>query len=491
MGVGLYYANLVMELNMGSMLILEPGEASIPNGFDGAALALVFPQRQLERMESSSTIVAIDDRREHVRAITDALALEGLACLGLHYVAETGIPVEYVRHVRVLFLDLHLNDSIVSTDEKRHFGTLVALLEDAVRVDNGPFVLALWTEYPDQAVRLADYIDSAICDENRHIRPVLTTRLSKRDYIDTQSGEIKEPGRLRAEVREVMRGSAPLAALLEWEHSINAAAARTLASMLNAVGVGELPRDLSEYLDQRLSHLAVSAIGRDNVAGNERFAVAQAFGPLLSDELQAGFSSQADSADLWASALSYHGARTRGMAGATAAAELNFRVHFSPLTPGASQYDQLGVVRQLPGFIWSSDAWLRGLFGVSKAELLAEFSVPPGIEGHCRPVAMRIGAACDFAQGKLELPQYALGLELPTGKKSGKLGDALIESPPFLRQGSDRGPLAIRLHARFLFSQPRTGLESWPPLYRAREQLFDVLVRHFSNYRSRLGLLVF
>lgn len=42
MGVGLYYANMVMELNGGRLAFPDPGEANVPSAFDGAVLALVF-----------------------------------------------------------------------------------------------------------------------------------------------------------------------------------------------------------------------------------------------------------------------------------------------------------------------------------------------------------------------------------------------------------------------------------------------------------------
>lgn len=42
MGVGLYYANMVMELNGGRLAFPDAAEADVPDGFDGAVLALVF-----------------------------------------------------------------------------------------------------------------------------------------------------------------------------------------------------------------------------------------------------------------------------------------------------------------------------------------------------------------------------------------------------------------------------------------------------------------
>ncbi|AIT22012.1 histidine kinase-, DNA gyrase B-, and HSP90-like ATPase family protein [Burkholderia thailandensis E254] len=42
MGVGLYYTNMVMELNGGRLAFPDADEANVPEGFDGAVLALVF-----------------------------------------------------------------------------------------------------------------------------------------------------------------------------------------------------------------------------------------------------------------------------------------------------------------------------------------------------------------------------------------------------------------------------------------------------------------
>ena len=45
MGLGLYYANLVMDLSGGELVFPERGDVEVPNDFDGAIVALVFRQR--------------------------------------------------------------------------------------------------------------------------------------------------------------------------------------------------------------------------------------------------------------------------------------------------------------------------------------------------------------------------------------------------------------------------------------------------------------
>ena len=44
MGLGLYYANLAMELNGGQLAFPQPGEVELPEEFDGAVVALIFKE---------------------------------------------------------------------------------------------------------------------------------------------------------------------------------------------------------------------------------------------------------------------------------------------------------------------------------------------------------------------------------------------------------------------------------------------------------------
>lgn len=44
MGLGLYYANMAMELNSGQLVFPQPGEIDLPDEFDGAVVALIFKE---------------------------------------------------------------------------------------------------------------------------------------------------------------------------------------------------------------------------------------------------------------------------------------------------------------------------------------------------------------------------------------------------------------------------------------------------------------
>ena len=45
MGMGLYYANMVMELNDGQLVFPQLSETNVPDEYDGAVVALRFPQQ--------------------------------------------------------------------------------------------------------------------------------------------------------------------------------------------------------------------------------------------------------------------------------------------------------------------------------------------------------------------------------------------------------------------------------------------------------------
>ena len=46
MGLGLYYANLAMELNDGQLVFPQRGEIDVPQEFDGAVVAMIFKPRK-------------------------------------------------------------------------------------------------------------------------------------------------------------------------------------------------------------------------------------------------------------------------------------------------------------------------------------------------------------------------------------------------------------------------------------------------------------
>lgn len=81
---------------------------------------------------SASRFVVVDDRLNHLRAITDTFQRLGTACIGVHYDPAQELNKDHFRGVRCLFMDLHLVDGQASTDERRHYAVIASILEDNI-----------------------------------------------------------------------------------------------------------------------------------------------------------------------------------------------------------------------------------------------------------------------------------------------------------------------------------------------------------------------
>ena len=143
MGLGLYYANIVMELGDGTRFAFPSAEdADVPDQFDGAVVALVSldliaETRKYAMRDTPAQIITVDNNENHLRAIVDTFQSEGIACLGLRYDSEVGLNANHFRGVRVLFCDLHLLET-ATFGGREHYGHLAQLLNDNISPDGGP-----------------------------------------------------------------------------------------------------------------------------------------------------------------------------------------------------------------------------------------------------------------------------------------------------------------------------------------------------------------
>ena len=223
MGLGLYYANLAMELNEGQCVFPRPGEVEVPDEFDGAVVALIF--KEVEMMLPTPRVIVIDDESKHLLGLTEGLNRYGAACLPIHFTGETeNIPP--CPHVRVIFADLHLTGGPV-TDHAKDFSTIGGLIEDSIK-PSGPYLIVLWTQYPEQADRLRNYLNNL----EGVTKPFTVRALNKNDHLDSVDGSVKSTEVLVEAIRRIVTGQPQVAALLNWEERVLDAAADTISSIL-------------------------------------------------------------------------------------------------------------------------------------------------------------------------------------------------------------------------------------------------------------------
>lgn len=132
-------------------------------------------------MAQTQRIVVIDDERDHLDSLVEEVKGFGIPCLPIHF---TGEPAEVSEcpGVRVIFADLHLIAGVVS-DHKKDFSVIGSLLEDRIK-PTGPYLLLLWTQYPEQAADLETFLERL----QGVAKPVSVLALSKNDFLDGKGG---------------------------------------------------------------------------------------------------------------------------------------------------------------------------------------------------------------------------------------------------------------------------------------------------------------
>jgi hypothetical protein len=439
---------------------------------------------------SAPRFIVVDDNVKHLEAITQTFQGMGAPCLGLRYDGSAALDPSHFRGVRCLFMDLHLVDGVASSDHRRHFANIAAILEDTISATGGPFVLVVWTAHPELQTQLREYLDEKIDDAHSHARPLALLGLSKEQFIDLTGGEIRSAKELKEAVHRVIVANPQIAALLGWESDVLGAAADTLAELLKLVPIADrLSTRYSGALDVVLSRLAREAVGRPNVEVDRRTAIASALSPILADRILNQVIS-VETTELWRTAVTRHDDLTLANASKQEAGAINRMLHIALPSSEAISATSWGAVVQLENAIWLSDERLSEIFDVSRAQLLGdEFKVKPEDFDKCHPRLIRVGAACDHAQKRRGPLTYLLGLEMPRGlKRKNKPSDAEWSSPVIsLPSGGD--PFVLHVNVRFAMTCRSGALGAASVRYRLREQLLMSLLTHANGYTSRPGII--
>ena len=149
-------------------------------------------------MSNSVRVIAIDDDAKHLDSLIGGLSGQYASPLRIHFTGEwPDIPP--CPHVRLIFSDLHLVGGAMS-DPAEDFAIIGGLIEDVIKpVD--PYLILLWTRYPDYASEFRTSLDRL-----RNVaKPVAVLPLPKADYLDN-SGAIENRTALAHEISAVVGG---------------------------------------------------------------------------------------------------------------------------------------------------------------------------------------------------------------------------------------------------------------------------------------------
>ena len=419
-------------------------------------------------------VLAVDDEQAHLDGLANGLQRNGVACLPIHF---TGDPsaLKPCPDVRIIFTDLNLTGP--ASDHTGQFSTLGGLLEKTI-APRGPYFIILWTQYPDQATALEEFLNKRIVGVTK---PFAVRSLAKADHLD-HAGNLRDEGRLMKAIRDLIAELPQVAALFNWESRVLRAAGNTVSSLL-APASSDASADRAAEAGRILRWLGIAAVGENHVDDDRFRAVNEALLPILADviaKLRAD-----DDAAVWQAALP---AGRPNSLSQEEAARLNGMVHVDTKpTSGVGR----GNVILLPPCVQQS---FEERFGIDElAAARKQFHCTDFATGddRYRWVLVQSQAACDYAQSRPGPVPCSLGLEMPypTGR-SGSPPAALWTSPA-LQLPSRTLQLQLRVSAAFPVSFGPTKFDQRKPIYRLREQILNDLIYHVHSHSGRPGFLSF
>lgn len=397
-----------------------------------------------------------------------------MACLRIHFTGNTE-GIAPCPDVRVVFADLHLIGA--DSNHVTHFSTIGGLLENTIR-PAGPYLIVLWTKYPDQAPALQAFLEERLQGVTK---PFNVLPLAKSDHLDV-TGNVKDPDALMNAILEITETLPEMGVLLDWESRVHGAIGNTVSSILELSLVQEAGKRSAE-IGRILTRLGIEAVGRPNLAEDPFRAINEALLPILADRI-ANLGSSGTQDDVWRDAVRASGQQTLT---AMQAAKLNSMVHLAQLD-NANECER-GAIVVLPVAIREEFSQVFGLDEEEAAQNQFGCNSFDSEDENLRWALVQAQAACDYAQRQPgSLPCY-LALDSPAEfRTSNTPPAALWRSPPFELDGEIRH---LHVNARFPVSLSRKEFKGGKPLYRLREQMLAGLAHHIHSYGGRPGMISF
>lgn len=431
-------------------------------------------------------IVLIDNEQTHLRALSDALGSLGSASLSYLYKDEH--PEHCIlAGVRLVFCDLHLNSDAKTSDTKMHCANIASMLATGLAEDHGPYLLVVWSQFPDEVESLRTYLDELAPGQ----QPFDLVCLNKSDFINVDDGSVIEGTDLPKEIKEKIAELPGLTALLSWEQTVSASAAKTTNLLWGLCKDSAGTGNPDKMLTKTLGKLAAGGAGVSNGTDAPGRSVLEALVPLLADQIEA----QEINEELWKQAVDV---KNRG-SGASSE-RLYSALHIE--IPTSYSADRRGVVSLLSDLV--SDDTFEEFFGFGMGDLLIEcgFSkkIKVKIEGRdetntvpsdgvfegSKWFLVQINAACDEAQSHPGLQPYCLAAIVPDEFKTGKSPRGSIETTnPFIFEEKKS---TMYLMGRFVIGLSKRQTEALTPSLRLRSALLDKLVFGLRTNAARLGV---
>lgn len=440
-------------------------------------------------------IIAVDNESDHLLALERAFDGLGGLCECIDFDRANQRTTPFVSGVRILFMDINLMPGAGGNAGARNFAPISAIISRTIGPENGPYALITWTKDEAAHNALVTYLDRNLAAP---LRPCANYCLSKDQYLDDPEALIKKLTTLQTEIPG-------LAMLLDWEKAVMKAADRSVHQIAQLSDAYGLQQGLA--VAQSVHAISHAAAGQTRADANPFRAFTQGMSALLADQLdKAGV--DACTEDAWKASLA---AQPVAAPNEKQRAALNTFFHIEPAD--ASSRSTLGTIYETSfNFI---RPFLRSRFATHEEAIIGNEFLPmkdsrnraddAEFAKKCKWRLIQLGAACDHANGKVQIFDGMLAVEVPEScfqatnmstKKNGKVkfGDTpggfewLFQTPPFLRKGIR---YVLVANMRFRISLPIDRMEKLKRAGALRDALATEISVHAANFSTRPGIIEF
>lgn len=450
-----------------------------------------------------SRFIVVDDKDHHLTGIKNTLDALRLDCHTKLYsddgVAEWG----KLPGTRILFMDQNLTTGATfGSGNQVAYAAIADVIQKVICPDSGPYGIVLWAEKPELE-ELREFLFGRLTEDDARLLPVFMAELCKGEYIDTETGDVRDPEKLREDLSERISSSPQMRALFAWESDVFAAVDAVLRSLVNLVPIESRASEaFSQELGKVMYRLSQAGAGTDRALENPRESVNRVLVPILADRITE-HDPEGVSGDAWREAIVELDEANKN-APVPEQAAVNTAIHLSfargensaPIKP-----TDLGAVLDFP--FNDVDEALSEHFGISKEVIEADRFFGLGVDDWQRSKLklIQIGPACDHAQPKDGSLLFLLGLEWQYQNSDGtrannarlyqrktRKNDQEWRSPTLL-VGPERVPGKLSAFLNCTISKTREGTVDWETSYRLRDELISKLTQEYARHISRPGIV--
>lgn len=174
-------------------------------------------------LPNSGKVIIVDDKYEDVKQIQNILAMNGIPYIFYDYTVFKDIEVRKLDAVRMIFLDIRLEDG--EQHVKNIATVLASVIEKLVKPQNGPYVIVLWTNEIALKEEIQEYLFKYLNSEETTL-PTYICALDKKDFISNTENELVDQMVVQLSGQNMMNF------LVEWENASNYVAGNMIRLML-------------------------------------------------------------------------------------------------------------------------------------------------------------------------------------------------------------------------------------------------------------------